>query len=531
MIGTSLSDLLFIRAAIFLIQYATPICLVYLAILTWLQGRGALGWRTSQVLIAYSVIEVLYAAFIWAPYTRRLKDEAKHPPPLPAAERDALFDKCLDNVPNFEGYMRLWFLGSPLSDIRRENAREFLLWGFFDQGAKGGGDPLSAEDEAQLNRYLDVLEERLGRKLEPGRGAARSLRLTHDAVETSYRTWGWHVCIVAAVDAAAHWQLARQGLEYHARARARLLATIPWRLQDLWAPRRSVAPDLSYWYRRHTAAGKRPVVLLHGLGIGLWTYVQFVQMLQEESAAEGGQIGVIALEILPISFRFTEPPLARFKFLDQLRLILDAHGWDDFVAVGHSYGTGLVSSVVRSPDLGPRCRSIILIDPISLMLHLPDVAYNFTRRKPRRANEWLIWYFAAMDPGIAHTLGRHFFWKENLIWKEELLGTSEEGDTVAQGGGGPRSSGRRKVAVCLSELDLLVNTTAVADYLTAGEGWRPGRLGPGSAGKKHPVDRHTTRDGIDILWYRGLDHGQSFDTRHALTPIVSLVQEYCTRVD
>ena len=94
--------------------------------------------------------------------------------------------------------------------------------------------------------------------------------------------------------------------------------------------------------------------------------------------------------------------------------------------------------------------STLFIDPVSFLLHTPDVAYNFTVRKPRRANEWQLWYFASKDPGVAHTLGRRFFWSENVMWKEDVE------DLVREG---------KQVAVSLGGRDLIVNTAAVRRYL------------------------------------------------------------------
>lgn len=83
---------------------------------------------------------------------------------------------------------------------------------------------------------------------------------------------------------------------------------------------------------------------------------------------------------------------------------------------------------------------------MSILLHLPDVAYNFTRRLPKEANEHQLYYFASMDMGVSHTLSRHFFWNENILWKKDLKG--------------------RRVTVSLGGRDLIVNTEAVGKYLS-----------------------------------------------------------------
>lgn len=53
-----------------------------------------------------------------------------------------------------------------------------------------------------------------------------------------------------------------------------------------------------------------------------------------------------------------------------------------------------------------------------------------------------------MDPGVSHTLGRRFFWNENVLWKEDFEG--------------------RKVTAALAGRDLIVDTEAVGRYLCCG---------------------------------------------------------------
>ncbi|KAI0121091.1 hypothetical protein BJ170DRAFT_588507 [Xylariales sp. AK1849] len=506
MIGTSLHEYISIRICIYSLQYTTPLCLLS--------------------LIGFSLIDLAYAVFVYIPYNQRLKQEAKHPPLLSSEERRALFNKVLHHIPDFERYVRLWFLGADANDIRRDNVRDFILWAFFDRASGHQSD----EEDAEAEEYVDAIEERLDRKLELGRGDVESFRLTLDAVETRYRSLLWYV-IVGLVDFVAHCQLAWNGFQYHAQPRSKTFSVFPPRLQSIFARRRSASKELSYWHRPHTAPDGLPVVFLHGIGIGLWTYVPFLSRLNENGSADNGQIGVIAVEILPVSFRLTSAPLDKIEFLDQLGVVLESHGWNKYVLAAHSYGTVLATHMIKSPALGGQIESVVLIDPVSILLHIPDVAYNFTRRKPRRANEWLLWFFASMDPGVAHALGRHFFWRENIIWKEELLNLPGEGSTSSDSiHDEPR---RRNVAVCLSELDLIVDTVNVAQYLAESEEWILGR----NAGKPRAStieesqsgDGHMTGDGIQLLWFPGRDHAQAFNNRQDYDRICRVIRRYCRR--
>ena len=566
MIGTSLPEYVFIRVCIFALRYTTPIFLACLAVQVALHGGGFTATLreniVAKLLLGYAVADLLYAVLVWRPYARqRLADKAEHPEPPSRAERRAFLERCLAHVPDVERYLRLWFLGADPEEIRRDNLREFLLWAFFDRAPRphpdGEGWGESPEVEQELDEYVDMVESYLGRKIEPGRGRAVGLLLTLDDVETRYRSVIWYA-LIAIVDFVTHLRLARRGFHYHAQPREAFLSVIPHRLQNLFADRRSAAPDLGYWYRPHTAKNKRPVVFLHGIGVGLWVYVSFLASLNEEAQGDGeGQIGIIAIEYLPVSSRLTGAPLSRAEFLRQMTAILASHGsdedgWDRFVLTTHSYGSVLATHMLRSEVLSPRIEAIVLIDPVSILLHLPDVAFNFTRRQPRRANEWLLWYFASMDPGVAHCLGRHFFWKDNIAWKEDLLSVVgapkaiPAGDTKAEGGnrvgelGGRDGERRRHVAVSLAEHDLIVDTLAVANYLAGDEEWYLAstagqeRSGPGKAASSNRATGeghigHMTKDGIELLWFAGLDHAQVFDTRESQQRLCRLVQRYCAK--
>ena len=205
--------------------------------------------------------------------------------------------------------------------------------------------------------------------------------------------------------------------------------------------------------------------------------------------------------------RITDPMPPRERFIEQLAQILAFHEISQFVLVSHSYGSVLTTQVLRS-SLAPRVASIMLIDPVTLLLHLGDVASNFVYRKPKTANQWQLWYFASRDIGVSHTFSRHFFWSDNILWKKDLEG--------------------RKVAVLLSGEDQIVNTREVWKYLT---------------GQKHSEPTETWEDitvrlqyriisythlhqgYLNVLWYKGLDHAQIFDTPERRKPAVDLLED------
>jgi hypothetical protein len=160
-------------------------------------------------------------------------------------------------------------------------------------------------------------------------------------------------------------------------------------------------------------------------------------------------VGIIALELMPVSFRITHEALGKEEICDEIQAILEHHGFAKYVLVAHSYGTAVATYLLKSERTASHIGPVVLIDPITILLHLPDVAYNFTRRQPIAANEHQLYYFASMDMGVSHTLARKFFWSDVILWKEDL--------------------GNRCVTFSLAERDLIVDTEAVGRYLASSE--------------------------------------------------------------
>lgn len=242
-----------------------------------------------------------------------------------------------------------------------------------------------------------------------------------------------------------------------------------------------------------------PILFVHGIGIGLYPYVNFLAQLNHTNNENetDGDVGIIALEIMPISFRITHAALERDEMCNEILGILKNHGWEKVVLVTHSYGSVIATHLLHNAATAPLIGPLLLIDPVSFLLHLPDVAYNFTCRKPKRANEHQLYYFASMDMGVAHTLSRRFFWSENIIWKHELKG--------------------RRVTVVLSGKDLIVDTDTVGRYLAKDE-----NCVTGSAWK----ERTWHGRGLDIIWKDDLDHAQVFDTKKNCEMLAKVVTNY-----
>jgi pimeloyl-ACP methyl ester carboxylesterase len=359
------------------------------------------------------------------------------------------------------------------------------------------------------------------------------------------------------------------GFHFHRTPLSRFFTLFPFRPQTLLTRHTSPAKHITYWHRPHTSTTKLPIVFIHGIGIGLYPYTNFLSELNSTAGVETNdpneQVGIIAIEIMPVSFRITHRALGRETMCDEINQVITKEfgSHQKFVLVSHSYGTVVTTHLLKTPAISERIGPIVLIDPVSILLHLPDVAYNFTRRQPRHANEHQLYYFASMDMGVSHTLSRHFFWNENVLWKQDVHG--------------------RKLTVSLSGQDLIVDTEAVGRYLSGpppklkpasgygGNGRATGSLididdnghATGSLididdsdsdasssllrlrGREDTEDslaliddddeewktRSWTGQGIDVLWFKDLDHAQVFDKPSTRMRVISAIRTYCEDVE
>jgi hypothetical protein len=347
------------------------------------------------------------------------------------------------------------------------------------------------------------------------------------------------------IDTYTHFSLLYHGFDFYCVALSRFFKVFPFRPLTLFTAKQSPVTHLSYWHRKHTSKTKLPILFIHGIGIGLYTHIDFLADLKSAAGIEDSgvndQVGIIALEILPISFRITHPAMSKATMCAEIAAILEHHGWDKVVLVAHSFGTVIATHLLKTPSTAPRIGPVILIDPVCFLLQLPDVAYNFTRRKPKRANEHQLYYFASTDICVSHTLAKHFFWTENILWKEDL--------------------GGRNVTVCLGGRDLIVDTESVGRYLCAGTApWTPSEAPSthfsdiediserqvdrkalnahenqvgSETDEEANIDVDTWKEwpwkgkGFDVLWFEKQDHSQVFAKAATRRPIVRAAISYC----
>ena len=183
MIGTSISEYVFIRVCIAGLRVITPLSILYCICLPVISRRS----RLPLWIGVWPIAETVFFLLFYLPRRWILQRPAMYPQTFPQPMRKALFNRCAEHVPNPEHYLTKWFKDAPLSEIRRENLKEFYRWSLLNTGVA------NPTDDLELEGYVQKFEEYTGHKLEPGYGKARPIRLTLDKVDMVHRPLAWYL--------------------------------------------------------------------------------------------------------------------------------------------------------------------------------------------------------------------------------------------------------------------------------------------------------------------------------------------------
>jgi pimeloyl-ACP methyl ester carboxylesterase len=477
-------------AAKYILGYVGLICFTYFLLALFIGGVPAISLPFSIFVEAYGAIEILWYFLWYLPFKSYLQRSGLRMTPLTRAQRKALIEELLDQVPDVRLFMRKWFNQAHLDEIYREDVCDWLIWALWGTGSDEG-----IEDD-ELDEYIALAEAKAEYTLMKGRAGAKPIRLNLDPVRMIHRSLLWYGMIGLA-DHFGTLILMIRGFSFYRQPRSSFFRVFPFRLMTLFAFKESASPHFSYMFRPHKSKKHRPIVFFHGIGIGLPTYSYWLQTIPKD-------IGVIALEILPVSGRICPEAVSVREYTNAMRQILAQQNIDDFVVMGHSYGTFLVRPLLDDPVIKPQIDSVVLCDPVAILLHLPDVAYNVTRRKPETAPQIEIAWGAAEDPRTAHTLCRRFHWPEHILFREHLVG--------------------KHTTVIVASRDCVINPDAVAGYVYYGDA---GYITSADLEElKKTPELWTGRAELELIYQYDLDHGQSLLIPSEAKRITDVVETY-----
>lgn len=328
---------------------------------------------------------------------------------------EKLVRRILDNVDNMKTYdiysfFSGWFMGVELSEIHEDNFRSFLAWVLF---AKVLQD-VTQEEMMKLDNTATHIYDRMS--WTPPTGFNKSVR---------------HVGMTVEEISYTHRPLFIYVLVYLKN----VFTTIIFHFFGFQSRQLKA---MHYWHRGSSSANLEPLIFFHGITTGWGVYFGLIQALVTNRAVF--LFDFEAIKLFSLCFELPSPE----AYCTSVKEVLDLHKVKKVNVIGHSFGTITAAWFVdHCPE---HVSHLTLVDPVSLLLAHPDVAYNFLYRPPSNFIEWMIYYGASQEITIANCLRRNFWWYNNVLWLEDV----------------PPGIG---VHVSLAAADQVSNTTTIEEYI------------------------------------------------------------------
>jgi len=380
---------------------------------------------------------------------------------------------------DFRTNLRTWFGKAPWSSIKKHEMSMWIYWSIFNS-AMPSPDKMPQTHRNAVDDALENIEKRSGCRIPEGSNpSVKPVLLTLDPVNVSFRPFFWYI-FVAVANLIVRARLQRQhNVKFGIYQNLEYFVRIP----DNWDPSNP-----------HT----RPIVFIHGLGLGLLQYAMFFNRIMTTFPDRPLLVPVqphISQNIF--SPRFVSP-MSRYETVGALVGLLRLLGWaaDDndndtmkpeassgVTMLSHSNGSFTHAWFLKShPELVTRS---CLVDPVTFCSWEGDVCYNFVYKRCVNAMDLIMYYFVGSELGVANFLQRHFDWASNALWYEEI----------------PNARNPSKSMFVLGGQDSIIRSERVLKYLRS-HGVRKGILYTPEHHHGEALLPHTEAYGQIIEWLR-----------------------------
>ena len=366
-----------------------------------------------------------------------------------------------------ESFLSGWHFGTPASNIGSKSVSRFLCRILFYVDSP---DELNAAETLELEAFVTAV------------AAARLLR--GEDVGTTSRSM--RVCMPEEPLNWLHFPL----FVYASLAAILLVGRSFFSLAGF---QHHTVGVLTYYHRPATGTGSAascpPLVLLPGVGVGVGGYIP---LLATSLSRPDSDLFIVELSHVTAGLmQGCVPP--EDGVVDAILAILASHSHKSARFVCHSYGTFVMAWLLREPAHRGIVHSLLLIDPVALLLSFPHTTHSAVYRgmlEPplkevlgssgklqsrlaaaassaqllRRLGVSL--YFMR-EAHVALVLQRHIHWASYSLWLDDIPATCH-------------------VTVALSTRDTLVPTREVALYI-----------------KSRPDYRH-----VGVMWLQAHEHGE-----------------------
>lgn len=217
--------------------------------------------------------------------------------------------------------LRRWFYHAEADDIREDNVREWLAWAF------GGTELEACQKDPRRNALIEsglyLVQEQCGVRFKPGYNPkVKALRLTLDDIKTAHRPFGYYVVCNGISYATLAWLRCVKGFQKECHGKCEFLV---------------LPPSRSGGDSGQDDVQSRPILFLHGLGIGLGQYIPFLKRL---STHKGGVVILLQPNISADIWhrQYLDPP-SKDELIEAMMLCTQRHGFSQSTILSHSNGT------------------------------------------------------------------------------------------------------------------------------------------------------------------------------------------------
>ncbi|DBA73278.1 hypothetical protein WJX77_005167 [Trebouxia sp. C0004] len=324
----------------------------------------------------------------------------------------------LHGVLSIQDFITGWFHGAPYEHIHRGNVLDFVAYGFYSKRPQD----LSPKTQASSERFVNEVEKRWGVKFPEGRNPDlkfmahlwEPLRVFHKPllVHMISETWGMGMHMYLRAIGFKHAIMG--GMSYWVR----LPTSGPLGSDS--------SPNLMHESADESSQQElsltRPIVFLHGVGLGLTPYIHFMRMLFAATSSHP----MIVLEFRHVSMRLCFRASEVDHAAHAVAAIVQQQGFKEACIVGHSFGTFVASRLCQlHPSL---VQSLLIIDPVCMLTCCPQLLHSFVYKVP----VWglnlltplglmdLARFVCSRDLIIAETFCRKFCWHSLMLWPEDM---------------------------------------------------------------------------------------------------------------
>eukprot|EP00960_Hanusia_phi_P076623 768588-Hanusia_phi.AAC.5 len=341
--------------------------------------------------VVLGVAEMLFFGFNC--FQASLLETPMEPEPV-ARDLDELWDMILASSHCTRQFLSGWFYDAEFDLITVEDVHSFLTWATFsttyellDEDKKGSIHKILLKIQGQLDYEFPTRS--------PGQEPLPCMRFTIEPLLYKHKPIVFYLVCQWLLGAAAGFQLRKEGFSKH------------------------VDGEISYWIRfpeTEESRRKKPIVFVHGVGVGLVTYMSFLRELMVNDCP------MILIEQPHISCTISPVVPSIDDHLYGIERIFQRWNLEDAFWVGHSYGSVLLSWMVQ--HLPERVAGVGLIDPVVMMLNLKDVLYNFLYKKTQDNDKRKLGNklgdLIGSELYLNNALRRNFWWYRNILWAQDL---------------------------------------------------------------------------------------------------------------